>query len=164
MEQHFLILCQRNVIIHSPNGKIIELPLPQGRGQYAAVVPRIELDESLLNLAQNAGASVLTPVRFGQINELNEHVEITTSDERKIVSRYVIAADGMWSSVRKAVGAGIDNYRGDWHAFRQYFSQTGHPLVLLRHKWNDITQQEVPHVSEFGRRQLFCHDITDIAL
>ncbi len=121
-----------NVIIHSPNGKIIELPLPQGRGQYAAVVPRIELDESLLNLAQNAGASVLTPVRFGQINELNEHVEITTSDERKIVSRYVIAADGMWSSVRKAVGAGIDNYRGDWHAFRQYFSQTGPEAQHLR--------------------------------
>jgi flavin-dependent dehydrogenase len=35
---------------------------------------------------------------------------------------YVIAADGMWSTVRKLLGVGPDDYRGDWHAFRQYFT------------------------------------------
>ena len=121
-----------NVVIHSPNGNTIELPLPQGRGQYAAIVPRTELDERLLDLARDAGTSIQTPVRFESLRELDQHVEVMTSTDRKILARYVIAADGMWSSVRKALGVGINNYRGDWHAFRQYFSQTGPEAQHLR--------------------------------
>ena len=121
-----------NVVIHSPNGNTIELPLPQGRGQYAAIVPRTELDERLLDLARDAGTGIQTPVRFQSLRELDQHVEVTTSTDRKILARYVIAADGMWSSVRKALGVGINNYRGDWHAFRQYFSQTGPEAQHLR--------------------------------
>ena len=121
-----------NVIIHSPSGKLIELPLPTGRGEYAAIVPRSELDEQLLNLARDAGASIQTPIRFDDIKQLNEHVEVTTSNGERILARYVIAADGIWSSVRKSVGAGINNYRGDWHAFRQYFSRTGPEAQHLR--------------------------------
>ena len=121
-----------NVVIHSPNGNTIELPLPHGRGQYAAIVPRIELDERLLDLARDAGASIQTPVRFESLRELDQHVEVTTSNDRKILARYVIAADGMWSAVRKNLGVGINNYRGDWHAFRQYFSQTGPEAQHLR--------------------------------
>tara|TARA_Y100001970_G_scaffold257635_1_gene336509 strand:- start:808 stop:2109 length:1302 start_codon:yes stop_codon:yes gene_type:complete len=121
-----------NVVIHSPNGNTIELPLPQGRGQYAAIVPRTELDERLLDLARDAGTSIQTPVRFESLRELDQHVEVKTSTDRKILARYVIAADGMWSSVRKALGGGIKNYRGDWHAFRQYFSETGPEAQHLR--------------------------------
>ena len=121
-----------NVVIHSPNGNTIELPLPHGRGQYAAIVPRIELDERLLDLAHDAGASIQTPVRFESLRELDQHIEVMTSNDRKILARYVIAADGMWSAVRKNLGVGINNYRGDWHAFRQYFSQTGPEAQHLR--------------------------------
>jgi len=121
-----------NVVIHSPNGNIFELPLPKGQGQYAAIVPRIELDEQLLQLAQEVGVSVYTPVRFDKISQFEDHVEVETSNNDKISARYVIAADGMWSAVRKFVDAGIDNYRGDWHAFRQYFGQTGPDAQHLR--------------------------------
>jgi flavin-dependent dehydrogenase len=37
-------------------------------------------------------------------------------------ARYVIAADGMWSPVRKALGLGEAGYLGEWHGFRQYAS------------------------------------------
>ena len=37
------------------------------------------------------------------------------------VPQYVIAADGMWSPTRKALGIAQPGYRGEWHAFRQYF-------------------------------------------
>lgn len=121
-----------NVVIHSPNGNIIELPLPKDQGQYAAIVPRIELDHHLLELAKKAGVTVLTPVKFQHLSQLDNHVEVTTHDERRIMARYVIAADGMWSSVRKSIGAGIDSYRGDWHAFRQYFAKTGPQAQHLR--------------------------------
>ena len=32
----------------------------------------------------------------------------------------MIAADGMWSPTRKALGVGEPGYLGEWHAFRQY--------------------------------------------
>ena len=35
-------------------------------------------------------------------------------------ARYVVAADGMWSPVRKALGAAEPGYLGEWHGFRQY--------------------------------------------
>ena len=38
-----------------------------------------------------------------------------------VATPYVIAADGMWSPTRKLLGVGPADYRGDWHAFRQYF-------------------------------------------
>jgi flavin-dependent dehydrogenase len=42
-----------------------------------------------------------------------------------IEARYVIGADGMWSPLRKALGAGDPpGYLGEWHAFRQYFTGT----------------------------------------
>jgi len=46
-------------------------------------------------------------------------------DGREVRARYVIAADGMWSPVRKALGLGQSGYLGDWQAGRQYFSGVG---------------------------------------
>jgi menaquinone-9 beta-reductase len=36
-----------------------------------------------------------------------------------------VAADGMWSPTRKHLGLAAPGYRGDWHAFRQYFVGVG---------------------------------------
>ena len=37
-----------------------------------------------------------------------------------VAARYVIAADGMWSPLRKLLGHAEPGYLGEWHAFRQY--------------------------------------------
>jgi flavin-dependent dehydrogenase len=37
----------------------------------------------------------------------------------------VIAADGMWSPMRKHLGTAEPGYLGEWHAFRQYFRNVG---------------------------------------
>ena len=37
-----------------------------------------------------------------------------------VAARHVVAADGMWSPTRKALGLGADGYLGEWHAVRQY--------------------------------------------
>jgi flavin-dependent dehydrogenase len=39
---------------------------------------------------------------------------------QQIVASWVIAADGMWSPVRKSLGLSESGYLGEWHAFRQY--------------------------------------------
>ena len=49
-----------------------------------------------------------------------DHVAIEVDGIGTVRARYVVAADGMWSPVRKAVGAATPGYRGEWHAFRQY--------------------------------------------
>ncbi|HJM96885.1 MAG TPA: FAD-dependent monooxygenase, partial [Acidimicrobiales bacterium] len=112
-------------VLFSPKGRRTQLPLPDKQGQFAAVVPRLELDVELLKLAESSGVHLETPVSFSGITQHEDYVSITTTNGRTLHGRYVIAADGMWSSVRKAVGGGIKGYRGDWHAFRQYFSNTG---------------------------------------
>lgn len=114
-----------DAVIFSPNGHRSQLPLPNKQGQFAAVVPRLELDAELLQLARLAGVHIEISMSFSKIVQHQEYVSITSSDGRTLHSRYVVAADGMWSSVRKAVGGGVEKYRGDWHAFRQYFSNTG---------------------------------------
>ncbi|MBT95826.1 MAG: hypothetical protein CL431_07655 [Acidimicrobiaceae bacterium] len=114
-----------DAVIYSPKRKKTTLPLPKGKGQFAAIAPRIELDHQLLKLACKEGANLLCPLGFLDIEQLDDHVKVKTTDDTDILARYVIAADGMWSSVRKATNNGIERYRGDWHAFRQYFSNTG---------------------------------------
>jgi flavin-dependent dehydrogenase len=47
----------------------------------------------------------------------------TTGNEGLVVeARYLVAADGMWSPTRKLLGTTEPGYLGDWHAFRQYFT------------------------------------------
>jgi flavin-dependent dehydrogenase len=48
-------------------------------------------------------------------------VVATVDNLGEVHARYAIAADGMWSPTRKALGLGESGYRGEWHAFRAYF-------------------------------------------
>ena len=48
---------------------------------------------------------------------------------------YVVAADGMWSPVRKALGVNQPGYLGEWHAFRQYVSDVTGPAADRLYVW-----------------------------
>ncbi|MGI9607600.1 MAG: NAD(P)/FAD-dependent oxidoreductase [Acidimicrobiales bacterium] len=114
-------------IIRSPKGRVHELGLPSGRGQYAAIARRSDLDAALVDHARAAGALV----RFGNgvvsmdPSSRDQHVELTLADGEVIRARQCIAADGMWSPIRKMQGLDMPGYRGEWHAFRQYFENVG---------------------------------------
>ena len=43
----------------------------------------------------------------------------------RVRARYLVAADGMWSPTRKLLGTAEPGYLGEWHAFRQYFTDVG---------------------------------------
>ena len=107
--------------LRSPDGREIELPLPE-TGLYAAVCPREQLDAALVDLARAAGAEVFEATAVKTVDAGDESVQLTLDGPHvsSITARYVIAADGMWSPVRKALGVGEPGYRGEWHAFRQY--------------------------------------------
>ncbi len=109
-----------DVWLRSPRGREIELPLPSGRGRYASVARRAELDAALVDKARSAGAEVHEGVALSSITPCTDHLTVVTRGHGEIRARYVVAADGMWSPTRKALGMEVPHYRGDWHAFRQY--------------------------------------------
>jgi len=121
--------------VRSPSGREVCLPLV-GRGQFAAVTPRVELDHALLDHARASGAKVHDGHGFGAIVE-SPSTEIATEVEGigLVRARYVIAADGMWSPVRKALGGGEPGYLGEWHGFRQYATGVTGPARDRLYVW-----------------------------
>jgi geranylgeranyl reductase family protein len=114
--------------LRSPSGREIELPLPP-TGRYAAVASRAHLDNALVDLARRTGAEVRDGHAFRALSADDDLLDVEVDGLGSVHCRYVIAADGMWSPVRKAVGAAIDGYRGEWHAFRQYAGNVTGPAA-----------------------------------
>ncbi len=108
--------------VRSPSGRVVEFPLPEGHGQYAAIAPRLELDLALIDLARAAGVEVHDG--HGLLSATMDHERATVEIDGlgRIDARYVVGADGMWSPLRKHLGLAPAGYLGEWHAFRQYFS------------------------------------------
>lgn len=122
-----------SALLRSPSGREVELPLPD-RGRYAAVAPRLQLDDALLDLARRSGATVYDGQAFESLVQLVGSIVVETPD-LSIRARYVVAADGMWSPVRKALDLGLPGYLGDWHGFRQYARNVSGPAAGQLFVW-----------------------------
>jgi geranylgeranyl reductase family protein len=109
--------------LRSPSGRQVEVLLPAGRGRFAAIAPRLQLDAALVDLARASGAKVHDGHgATGVIGGDAESVTVQVDGLGPVRARYVIAADGMWSPIRRTLGFTEPGYRGEWHAFRQYAS------------------------------------------
>jgi len=108
-------------VVSGPRGHAEVFPLPDGPGTHAAVARRRELDVALLDLARRAGAKVLDGHALVDARETDDRVVVTVEGVGEVHARYAVAADGMWSPTRRALGLATPGYRGDWHAFRAYF-------------------------------------------
>ena len=129
-------------VLRAPSGREVTVPLPAGKGTYAAVAPRLQLDAALVDLSAKAGPHVLqghavTGIESGTAGGAGEtdHVVATLDGHPPIAARYVIAADGMWSPVRKAIGLAETGYLGEWHAFRQYATGVTGPAATHLYVW-----------------------------
>lgn len=122
-----------DVWVRTPAGRERPFPLPSPEqspdsGVFAAVARRQELDMALVDLARSAGAELFechTLVALAQSDDAVEAMVDGPTGTVTIAADYLIAADGMWSPTRKLLGIETDRYRGDWHAFRQYFDNVG---------------------------------------
>jgi geranylgeranyl reductase family protein len=114
-----------DVVVRSPSGREAVFPMPRGQGTYAAVARRADLDEALLDVARSAGAKVLDGHACTGVVEREDHAELEIEDHGTLTADWVVAADGIWSPIRKHLGLATPGYRGEWHAFRQYFSDVG---------------------------------------
>lgn len=125
--------------LRSPSGREVELPLPRERGQYAAVAARLQLDNELVKHARAAGADIREGLEFSHLT-LNytggkRSATVHFANGETITAGHVIAADGMWSPVRKAMGLGDSGYLGEWHAFRQYADNVTGPAAHRLYVW-----------------------------
>jgi len=114
-----------DVVVRGPGGHEVTFPLPRGRGTYAAVARRTELDAALVDLAGRAGVKVLDGHACTGATEHADHVTLTVDGLGELRAAYAVAADGMWSPTRKHLGLATPGYRGEWHAFRQYVRDVG---------------------------------------
>jgi geranylgeranyl reductase family protein len=118
-------------VVRSPSGHELTVPLPD-RGIFAAVARRDELDAAVLELAARAGAVVLDGHECVDARTDEARITIRTDAGPPIRARFAVGADGMWSPLRKHVGgatAAPAGYRGEWHAFRQYFEGVTGPAA-----------------------------------
>ena len=122
----------RDVVLRSPSGRTVELQLPDD-GQFAAIASRMDLDAALVDHARQRGVLVREGVSFVDITRDGDY-HVTTSDG-VVTARVVIAADGMWSPVRKALQPDRSPYLGEWHALRQYAHNVTGPASDRLYVW-----------------------------
>jgi flavin-dependent dehydrogenase len=109
----------------SPSGHHVRFPLPRGQGRYAVIARRAELDAALVHLAREVGVTVIEGCACVAATERADRMVLELADGSQLHARYVVGADGAWSPLRKMLGLQIEGYRGEWHAFRQYFRDVG---------------------------------------
>ena len=125
-----------DVRLRSPRGRETRLALPgSDRGTFAAIAPRNELDHALVRLAINSGITVHEGCAFAGIEHVDDAVVVRAEGLDDLRARFVIAADGMWSPVRKAVDTSRSGYLGEWHAFRQYARNVTGPAAERLYVW-----------------------------
>jgi geranylgeranyl reductase family protein len=129
-----------DVSVRSPGGRTTLFPLPRSSGEFAVISRRRDLDAALLDTVRAAG----TDVRDGHgvvgadFDPARGAVDLSVEGIGRVSARYALAADGMWSPLRKMLG-GADSHRylGEWHAFRQYFRQVSGPAANQLMVWFD---------------------------
>ena len=126
------------VIVQSPDGRSVEMDLPEGQGMFAAVAPRRQLDDALVQQCIQLGIPVHQGHSFRSVVR-NDADTVTVDIEGLgiVEADYVIAADGMWSPIRKSLEMSTPGYLGEWHAFRQYLSDVNGPAAEDLYVWFD---------------------------
>jgi menaquinone-9 beta-reductase len=136
-----------DVMLVGPKGRQITFPLPRSQGHFSAVATRVDLDSALVDLAVSAGAVPRFGVSVTAAVQQRSSVLLTVGDTL-VSAQHVLAADGMWSPMRKflsgvpssaaagSVGSSVSSapvssgavsavsgspYLGEWHAMRQYY-------------------------------------------
>jgi len=79
------------------------------------------LDAALVDVARRRGVDLWEGRAIEELKQDDEAVQLTLADGTVLDASFVIAADGHWSTARRALEPGSARDLGEWHAVRQYF-------------------------------------------
>jgi len=111
----------REVVVVAPSGRRVQLPLPAD-GEHARVMRRIDLDAVLVARARDAGADVRDGQAVTELKSRPDGVDATLADGTVVTAPFAVAADGHYSAARRLLVPDAPPVRGEWSAFRQYFT------------------------------------------
>lgn len=127
-----------DVEMRSYTGRVVDLPLPTTIGQFAAIAPRAQLDHALVEHCRELGVVIHEGCAFESIVQHDaDSITVNLQNLGEQTFDYVIAADGMWSPVRKELGLSTPGYLGEWHSFRQYVGNVTGSAQQKLHIWFD---------------------------
>ena len=127
-----------DVEMRSFSGRKIDLPLPSIGGQFAAIAPRAQFDHALVEHCRDMGITIHEGCAFESITHHDTNgISVQVENLGELTVDYVVAADGMWSRVRKSLGLSTPGYLGEWHAFRQYIGNVHGSANEKLHIWFD---------------------------
>jgi geranylgeranyl reductase family protein len=109
----------RDVVLVAPSGREVALALP-GDGTYAGVITRTDLDTVLVEHAARRGAEIRVGAEVTDVVATADRVKVACADGTVVETRHVVAADGHWSAVRRALRPSAPRDLGTWHAARVY--------------------------------------------
>ena len=116
----------RDVVVVASSGREVDLPLRQRQGGVFAVsAKRADLDAALVERARESGVEVVEGRAVTAVRPVPGQVSVELEDGSNRTAPFVVAADGMWSPVRRMLGLTPDRYLGEWQAGRQYLTGTG---------------------------------------
>jgi geranylgeranyl reductase family protein len=118
------------VVVASPSGRRVTFPLPSN-GWHAGVVTRSGFDDALVHHARACGVDVREGVGVERVDLTGDGVRVTIADGSTLDARFCIAADGHWSTVRRARHPDAPRDLGTWHAVRQYFDGVDDPRLFV---------------------------------
>ena len=127
-----------DVEMRSFSGRKIDLLLPSIGGQFAAIAPRAQFDHALVEHCRDMGITIHEGCAFESITHHDTNgISVQVENLGELAVDYVVAADGMWSPVRKSLGLSTPGYLGEWHAFRQYIGNVHGSANEKLHIWFD---------------------------
>jgi menaquinone-9 beta-reductase len=107
--------------VRSPSGRRTSLAFRRGPGIFAAVARRFDLDAALVACSRLVGVRVFEGARFVSLVHDRDHVLVRFAGHPEVRARFLVAADGAWSEVRRAVvGQDAPERRPEWMAWRAY--------------------------------------------
>jgi geranylgeranyl reductase family protein len=124
--------------LRSPQGSLIETTLPDIGGTFAAIAPREQLDFALVQHCRDLGITIHEGKSFVSMPYNNANgIAIEIEGMGVLEVDYVVAADGMWSPIRKSLGLSTPGYLGELHSFRQYIGNVTGSATNKLHIWFD---------------------------
>ncbi len=109
-----------STVLVGPEGRTIELPI-SSKGTCVAVTRRHELDVALVELARSQRVTVEEGTALEALQPCADGVLAELSGGATIRARWIIGADGHYSTVRRLAAPASGADLGTWHAVRRYY-------------------------------------------